>query len=138
MCQVVMKMPGSMRTMCRTVSTYDSPMEWVSEIQDLHMQGWKVRINGKAAKWHHPSTWKQGAPTSVHSQHTLLKGGGAVGMTAEQQMDHMLQMMSQTQTEMQQGQSDTRADMNAMYGELKSIREEQLEAKRPQIPWLRG
>ena len=51
-------------------------------------------------------------------------------MTAEQKVDHMLQMMSQTQTEMRQGQSDTRADMNAMYGELKSIREEQLEANK--------
>ena len=135
-CQVVIKMPDCMGTMCRTVNVSDSPVEWVPAVQDLRMQGWKVRMNGKAVEWHLPCNLEIGSINfCVFTAYPLKRG--AAGMTAEQNMDHMLQMMSQTQTEMRQGQSEVRADMVAMYGEqqnirgeLNIIRDEQIEANK--------
>ena len=107
-CQVLIKMPAGMGTICRTVNTKDSPIEWVPSLQNLHTQGWKVHINGNPTEWHQPCNLATGSTNFCVFKAYPLKGGAA-GMRAEQKMDIMLQMMAhmqQGQAHMQQGQTE--------------------------------
>ena len=122
-------------------SAGDHPLEWEANFLNLQQQGWKLYISGKRAEWHQKCNLWTVSTNFCTLKAYPLKGGAAL-LSAEQKMDNLLQMMSQTQL----GQTEARTEMLAIYGEqqaareeLKVLHEEQLEAnKKAMVPCLRG